>query len=203
MMWIIRRISGALDCLLQWAYVVVIGLLLAACQQQMADQPRYKPLARSTFFEDERASRPLVPGTVARDQLRADEPLFTGRSAGTLVDTFPFPVTHALIERGQERFNIFCAPCHDRTGSGQGMIVRRGFRQPPSYHIDRLRQAPVGHFFEVISDGFGTMPDYSSQILPRDRWAIIAYIRALQLSRSATLADVPETDLRRLQEQAK
>ncbi|PWB80509.1 MAG: quinol:cytochrome C oxidoreductase, partial [Candidatus Methylomirabilota bacterium] len=179
MMWIIRRISGALDCLLQWAYVVVIGLLLAACQQQMADQPRYKPLARSTFFEDERASRPLVPGTVARDQLRADEPLFTGRSAGTLVDTFPFPVTHALIERGQERFNIFCAPCHDRTGSGQGMIVRRGFRQPPSYHIDRLRQAPVGHFFEVISDGFGAMPDYSSQILPRDRWAIIAYIRAL------------------------
>lgn len=202
-MWNIKRMGVELDRPFRWAHVVFVGCLLAACQQQMADQPRYKPLARSSFFGDERSARPLVPGTVARGRLLADEQLYTGRSAGRLVDTFPFPVTPALLVRGQERFNIFCALCHDRVGSGLGMVVRRGFRQPPSYHTDRLRQAPIGHFFEVITNGFGTMPDYAAQIPPRDRWAIIAYIRALQLSQHATLADVPTAERHRLQEQVK
>lgn len=167
-------------------------LLLTACQQKMADQPRHEPLSRSTFFSDGRGSRPLVEGTVARGQLRTDEHLYAGKERGKIVDSFPFPVTRAVLARGQERFNIFCSPCHDRVGNGQGMIVRRGYRAPPSYHTDRLRQAPVGHFFQVMTNGFGVMPDYAQQISPEDRWAIAAYIRALQLSQHATLADVPD-----------
>ena len=164
----------------------------------MADQPRYEPLVRSTFFGDDRAARPLVEGTVARGQLRSDEHLYTGKERGKLVDTFPFPVTRAVMARGQQRFNIFCSPCHDRVGTGQGMIVRRGYRVPPSFHIDRLRQAPAGHFFDVMSKGFGVMPEYAQQIQPEDRWAIVAYIRALQLSQHATLADVPENQRQQL-----
>jgi cytochrome c553 len=173
-------------------------VLLLGCQQKMADQPRYDPLTRSTFFGDERSARPLVEGTVARGQLRTDEHLYTGKERGKVVDTFPFPVTRAVLARGQERFNIFCSPCHDRVGNGQGMIVRRGYRAPPSYHIDRLRQAPVGHFFQVMTSGFGAMPDYAQQISPEDRWAIAAYIRALQLSQHAALADVPPEQRRQL-----
>jgi cbb3-type cytochrome c oxidase subunit III len=169
-------------------------LWLVACQQQMADQPRYKPLAKSDFFGDERSARPLVDGTVARGELRADEQYYTGKVNGQLADTFPFPVTKDVLLRGQNRYDIFCSPCHDRIGTGQGMIVQRGFRAPPSYHIDRLRQAPVGHFFDVMTHGFGIMPDYAAQISPKDRWAIVAYIRALQLSQNAKLADVPEAD---------
>jgi len=168
------------------------------CQQKMADQPRYEPLSRSTFFGDERAARPLVEGTVARGQLRSDEHLYTGKQGGKLVDTFPFPVTLAVLTRGQQRFNIFCSPCHDRVGTGQGMIVRRGYRAPASFHMDRLRQAPVGYFFDVMTNGFGVMPDYAQQIQPEDRWAIVAYIRALQLSQHATLADVPEDQRQQL-----
>jgi hypothetical protein len=168
------------------------------CQQKMADQPRYEPLSHSSFFDDDRAARPLVEGTVARGQLRSDEPLYTGKEGGKLVDTFPFPVTLTVLERGEQRFNIFCSPCHDRVGTGQGMIVRRGYRAPPSLHIDRLRQAPAGHLFEVMSKGFGGMPDYAQQIRPEDRWAIVAYIRALQLSQHATLADVPEDQRQQL-----
>ncbi len=168
------------------------GLLLATgCRQDMHDQPRYKPLAASTFFADGRSSRPLVPGTVARGDLRDDEYFYTGRSNGALVDKFPSPLTHEILLRGQERYNIFCSPCHDRVGNGQGMIVQRGFRRPPSFHIDRLREAPVGYFFDVITNGFGAMYDYGERIPPQDRWAIIAYIRALQLSQHATLAEVP------------
>jgi mono/diheme cytochrome c family protein len=171
---------------------VAFGLaLMFGCQQKMADQPRYDPLTRSAFFGDERSARPLVEGTVARGQLRTDEHLYSGKDRGKLVDTFPFPVTRQVLERGQERFNIFCSPCHDRVGNGQGMVVRRGYRAPPSYHIDRLRQAPVGHFFQVMTSGFGAMPDYAQQISPEDRWAIVAYIRALQLSQHAALSDVP------------
>lgn len=166
-------------------------LLAVGCRQQMADQPRYKPLAKSTFFGDDRSARPLEPGTVARGQLKADERFYTGKSGGVLVSSLPVPLTGELLARGQERFNIFCSPCHDRTGSGNGMVVQRGYRQPPSYHIDRLRQAPIGHFFDVITNGFGAMPDYAAQVPPADRWAIAAYIRALQLSQNATLADVP------------
>ncbi len=163
-------------------------LLVTGCQQQMADQPRVKPLAKSTFFEDGRAARPLVPGTVARGQFDADR----------ATSTFPFPITPEVLARGQERFNIFCVPCHDRVGTGQGMVVQRGFRSPPSYHTDRLRRAPVGHFFDVITNGFGAMPDYAIQVPPRDRWAIVAYIRALQLSQNSTLADVPPTERQQL-----
>jgi hypothetical protein len=165
--------------------------VLAGCRQQMADQPRYEPLGPSSFFEDGRAARPLVEGTVARDQLREDELLYSGKEGGKPVNRFPFPVTLAEFKRGQERFNIFCSPCHDRVGTGQGMIVRRGYRAPPSFHIDRLRQAPAGYFFDVMTSGFGVMPDYAQQIQPEDRWAIVAYIRALLLSQKARLADVP------------
>ena len=156
----------------------------------MADQPSYRPLQKSTFFGDERSARPLVEGTVAQGQLRADEPFYTGKSGGELVATLPVPLTKELLARGRQRFDIFCSPCHDRTGGGNGIIAQRGYRHPPSYHIDRLRQAPIGHFFEVITNGFGSMSDYAAQIPPADRWAIAAYIRALQLSQNATLSDV-------------
>ena len=165
----------------------------------MADQPRYKPLAKSDFFDDGRASRPLVEGTVAQGHLEADPQLYTGKTNGKLMETFPFPITKAILLRGQERYNIFCSPCHDRVGTGEGMIVRRGYRPPPSYHIDRLRTAPAGYFFDVISHGFGAMPDYAEQVPPEDRWAIVAYIRALQLSQNAKLTDVPDQDRRALE----
>jgi len=157
----------------------------------MADQPRYKPLQQSTFFGDDRSARPLEPGTVAQGRLKADERFYTGKSGGALITSLPVPLTKELLARGQERFNIFCSPCHDRTGSGNGMVVQRGYLRPPSYHIDRLRQAPIGHFFDVMTNGFGAMPDYAAQIPPADRWAIATYIRALQSSQNATLADVP------------
>jgi Cytochrome C oxidase, cbb3-type, subunit III len=171
---------------------MMLGLfLLAGCRQKMADQPRYEPLVRSTFFGDERSARPLVEGTVARGQLRTDEQLYEGKQGGKLVDSFPFPVTLAVLSRGRERYDIFCSPCHDRVGTGQGMVVRRGYRAPPSMHIERLRQAPAGYFFDVMTNGFGVMPDYSQAIRAEDRWTIAAYIRALQLSQHATIADVP------------
>lgn len=181
---------------------ILMALVLAfviACQQKMADQPRYEPLSRSTFFSDGRAARPLEEGTVARGQLRIDEHFYQAKERGNLVDTFPFPVTSMILKRGQERFNIYCAPCHDRVGTGQGMIVRRGYRAPASFHIDRLRQAPVGYFFDVMTNGFGVMPDYAQQVHPEDRWAIVAYIRALQLSQHARLTDVPEDQRRQLE----
>jgi Cytochrome C oxidase, cbb3-type, subunit III len=179
--------------------LLLLGLAaFAGCQQKMADQPRYEPLGGSTFFGDDRAARPLVEGTVARGQLRSDEPFYTGKEGGKLVDTFPFAVTLAVLGRGEQRFNIFCSPCHDRVGTGQGMIVRRGYRAPASFHMDRLRQEPVGYFFDVMTNGFGVMPDYAQQIRPEDRWAIVAYIRALQLSQHATLADVPEAQRQQL-----
>jgi mono/diheme cytochrome c family protein len=171
-----------------------------ACQQKMADQPRYDPLGKSDFFADGRASRPMVEGAVPRGGLAADESFYTGKSGGRETDTFPIPLTRAVLARGRERFDIFCSPCHDRLGNGQGMIVRRGYRAPPSYHSDRLRQAPVGHFFDVMSHGFGAMPDYAQQIAPEDRWAIAAYIRALQLSQRTTLAELPATERQKLAE---
>ncbi len=157
----------------------------------MADQPSYRPLQKSSFFGDERSVRPLIPGTVAQGQLKADEGFYTGKSGGEPITALPVPLTKELLVRGRERFNIFCSPCHDRTGGGNGMIAQRGYRHPPSYHIDRLRQAPIGHFFDVITNGFGAMSDYAAQVPPADRWAIAAYIRALQLSQNASLADVP------------
>jgi hypothetical protein len=157
-------------------------------------QPRYDPLAPSTFFDDGRSARPVVPGTVARGHLRIDDHLYTGKVNGALVDTFPFPVTRQVLERGRERYNIYCSPCHDYLGTGHGMIVQRGFQPPPSYHNDRLRKAPLGHFFDVITNGFGAMHSYADRVSPEDRWAIIAFIRALQLSQHASLEDVPERE---------
>jgi mono/diheme cytochrome c family protein len=174
--------------------LLAICFCLFGCQQKMADQPRYKPLQKSDFFEDQSASRPLVEGTVARGQLNADDQFYTGKISGEPAKNFPFPIDRQMLLRGQERFNIFCSPCHDRVGGGQGMIVRRGYRPPPSFHIDRLRAAPPGHFFDVMSHGFGAMPDYAEQIAPEDRWAIVAYIRALQLSQHAEIGDVPESE---------
>jgi hypothetical protein len=157
----------------------------------MRDQPRFEPYEASTFFDDGRSARPPVPNTVPRGRLDADSLLYFGRQNGKPSTTFPYPVTPAILARGQERFNIYCSPCHDRMGTGEGMIVQRGFRKPPSFHIARLRNAPPGYFFDVITHGFGAMYDYSAQVRPDDRWAITAYIRALQLSQNATLADVP------------
>ena len=178
---------------------IALAFELLACQQQMADQPRYKPLQKSDFFDDERAARPLVEGTVARGHLREDELLYTGKSHGKPAETFPFPINRKALLRGQERYNIFCSPCHDQVGTGQGMIVERGYRPPPSYHIDRLRAAPAGYFFDVMTRGFGAMPDYAEQIPPGDRWMIVAYIRALQLSQNAKLADVPDSERQALE----
>jgi hypothetical protein len=187
---------------LPWG-VIPICLWLTACQQQMADQPRYEPLVESQFFEDGRAARPLVEGTVARGHLNADEHFHTGKINRKPAETFPFPIDRQVLLRGQERYNIFCSPCHDQVGNGQGMVVRRGYRPPPSFHIDRLRSAPAGYLFDIISHGFGAMPDYAEQISARDRWAIVAYVRALQLSQQAKLADVSDKERRLLLEKKK
>jgi mono/diheme cytochrome c family protein len=164
------------------ACCLLILLGAAGCRQDMHDQPRYEPLEASRFFPDGQASRPLVDGTVAREQLNDDEHLYTGKVNGQPATTFPFEIGHENLDRGQQRYDVFCAPCHDRVGNGTGMIVRRGYRQPQSFHTDRLRQAPPGHFFDVITNGFGAMPDYRAQLRPEERWEVVAYIRALQLS---------------------
>lgn len=166
-------------------------MLTAGCRQDMHDQPKFKPLRANPFFADGRSARPLVAGVVARGTLQDDAHLFTGRVNDEFVTTFPFPITQDVILRGQERFNIYCTPCHGHLGDGEGMIVQRGLKHPPSYHIDRLREAPVGYFFNVITNGFGAMFDYADRIPVKDRWAIIAYIRALQLSQNAKIDDVP------------
>ncbi|MDE3156020.1 MAG: cytochrome c [Acidobacteriota bacterium] len=167
----------------------------------MHNQPKYIPLRETHFFKSGRSERPLVAGTVARGQLREDDLLYTGKVDGREVNEFPFPVTEAVVERGQQRFNIYCSPCHGTTGLGDGMIVRRGYRRPPSYFEARLMNAPVGHFFDVITNGFGAMPDYKAQVPVRDRWAIAAYIRALQLSEHATMQDVPPAERDKLNAQ--
>jgi mono/diheme cytochrome c family protein len=172
--------------------VLTLALAASSCRQDMHDQPKYIPLRPSDFFTDGRSERPLIDGTVARGHLNDDVAFYTGKAAdGTFVNEFPFPVTRDVIMRGQERFNIYCTPCHDRLGNGLGKIVQRGYRRPPSYHIDRLRQVPHGYIYDVITNGFGAMPDYAAQIQPADRWAIVAYVRALQLSHNATVNDVP------------
>ncbi len=199
--------------------VMLIGLLIgflsaAGCQQEMAEQPSYKPAQPSDFFADGRSERPAVVGTVARGYLHTDVALFTGRRVGKdglplgsatptviqpkpgtseaaklakaqydqFVDTFPFPMTEPVLEHGYQRFMIYCVVCHDPLGTGRGKIVQRGYTAPPSYHIDRLRKAPVGYLFSVVSEGYGSMPSYGAQIPVRDRWAIVGYLRALQAS---------------------
>ncbi len=163
------------------ALVVCLALVGgAACRQDMHDQPKYEPLETGAMFSNGQSARPLVEDTVARGQLNDDEQLNTGKVGGQLADTFPYAVTADMVDRGQERFDVFCSPCHDRAGTGRGMVVRRGYRQPPSLQDQRLKDAPVGHFFDVMTNGFGAMPDYRAQIPVADRWAIAAYIRALQ-----------------------
>ncbi len=186
-----RQPGRASPALTICAAAATVLLSSAGCRQDMHDQPKYIPLRESTFFGDERSARPLVPGTVARGQLRDDTLLYTGKIGDKDADVFPFAIDAKVMARGQERFNIYCSPCHGRTGQGDGMVVRRGYRRPPTFHQDRLRSAPVGHFFDVITAGFGAMPDYAAQIRVEDRWAIIAYVRALQLSEHAMAADVP------------
>lgn len=174
--------------LVLWSWLLIPTLLaMAGCGGQMSRQPRYEPLEMSRFFADGQSARPPVPGTVARGQAREDAHFYAGIVDGQLATTFPFPVTLEVLERGQERYNISCTPCHGLTGAGDGMIVQRGFSPPPTFHQDRLRNAPVGHYYNVITDGFGAMYSYGYQIEPADRWAIIAYIRALQRSQRAPL----------------
>jgi cytochrome c553 len=184
------------------AFIGAVALLLAGCRMDMHIQPKYLPEQPTNFFADGRSERQPVPGTIARGQLRTDELLYTGKVNGVVANEFPFPITRTDLERGRERFNIYCTPCHDYTGSGRGMIVQRGFPQPPSYHIDRLRQAPVGHFYEVMTNGFGAMYSYASRVSPEDRWRIAAYIRVLQLSRNATIQDVPSAERQQLTQQS-
>jgi mono/diheme cytochrome c family protein len=171
--------------------LLTVTFALSGCRQDMHDQPRYKPLAATNFFGDGRSARPVVEGTVARGQLRIDSARYAGKLDGQEVDVFPFPITEKDLVRGQARFNIYCSPCHSRVGDGNGMVVRRGFRQAASYHTERLIKAPIGHFFDVITNGFGAMPSYASRLEPDDRWRIAAYIRVLQLSENATIEDVP------------
>ena len=181
--------------------MAALALWLTGCRMDMHEQPKYLPYEPTTFFDDGRSERPVVPGTVARGQLRLDELLYTGKENGVLSNKFPFPITRANLERGRQRYNIYCTPCHDYTGSGQGIVVQRGFPPPPSFHIDRLRQAPVGHFFDAMTSGYGSMYSYSSRIEPEDRWRIAAYIRVLQLSEHSTVQDVPESERHKLTEQ--
>jgi mono/diheme cytochrome c family protein len=181
---ILRRLLFAF-CILHSAF------LLTACRQKMANQPRYDPLEPSDFFADGMSARPRIPGTVARGELAIDPVVATGKMNGQDIDGFPIPVTADVLNRGQERFNIFCSECHGRLGDGNGMIPSRGFRHPPSFHTELLRTAKTGHFFDVMTNGFGAMPSYANQVPVADRWAIIAYIRALQISQNGTVNDVP------------
>jgi mono/diheme cytochrome c family protein len=196
-------------CLLPFAF------LSSACREDMQNQPKYKPYRPGAFFKDGQSGRLLVEGTVARGHLKDDALFYTGRipeggsQSQAQADTsgefkgftanFPIEVTAETLTRGQERFNIYCAVCHDRTGSGDGMVVRRGYKKPPSFHLDRLRQAPVGYIYDVISNGFGAMPDYAAQIQPKDRWAIVAYLRALQLSQNANFSALSPEERQKLE----
>ncbi|MGA8143567.1 MAG: cytochrome c [Candidatus Acidiferrales bacterium] len=185
----------------RWRGIACVGaivMLVAGCRLDMHVQPKYLPYEPTNFFGDGRSERQPVKGTVARGHLRLDELLYTGKENGALADKFPFPITRADMERGRERYNIYCTPCHDYTGTGDGMIVQRGFPAPPSFHIDRLRTAPAGHFFDVMTNGFGAMYSYASRIEPEDRWRIAAYVRVLQASRHATVEDVPEAERQKL-----
>jgi mono/diheme cytochrome c family protein len=165
----------------------------------MHDQPKYSPLEESSFFSDNTASRPPVAGTVPRGHLRDDELLYQGTLNGQAADVFPFAVDEAVMTRGQDAINAFCSPCHARTGRGDGIVVKRGYTRPPDLTDENVRSQPVGHYFNVITNGFGAMPDHAAQVKVRDRWAIAAYLRALQMSASASIADVPPAERSRLE----
>ena len=185
-------IGYRLSRLRRWHRALALSVLLAAagCRQDMHDQPKYTAYKPSGFFSDQRSARPIVEGTIARGQLYEDELLHTGRVKGQPATAFPFAIDETLMRRGRERYDIYCSPCHGLTGEGDGMVVQRGYRRPPSFHTDRLREAPPGHVFDVITNGLGAMPDYAAQVAVRDRWAIAAYMRALQLSQNAAAAQL-------------
>jgi hypothetical protein len=177
---------------------------LGGCRQDMHNQPKYIPLRASEFFPDGRGSRLPVEHTVARGHANEDEYFYIGKRNGQLGNDLPDGLLHEgfgmkeLLARGQERYNIYCTPCHSRTGDGNGMIVQRGLKHPPSFHEQRLKQEPLSYFYDVTTNGFGAMLNYQAQVTPRDRWAIAAYIRALQLSQDAKLSDVPEEERSKL-----
>jgi mono/diheme cytochrome c family protein len=187
----LRRLS-------QVAGLILAVAVLGGCRQDMHDQPKLEPLEANSFFADGRSSRPVLEGTVARGLLKEDDHFYTGTVDGQPAVTFPITITREVLHRGQERYNIYCTPCHGTAGYGEGIIVSRGFRRPPSLHIDRLREESVGHYFDVMTNGLGAMYSYASRVDPADRWAIIAYIRALQLSQNAKPEDVPLEELERL-----
>lgn len=174
------------------------GLALAGCQQKMGIAPYYEPLEENPMFEDTRASRPIEPGTVARGDLREDDALYTGKVDGKLVEEFPMTITEEILARGENRFNIYCAPCHSKLGDGNGMIVQRGVSRPPSFMEDRLTTAPVGHIYDVITNGYGRMYSYNQQIPVRDRWAIVAHVKTLQVAGKATIDQVPDAERQKL-----
>lgn len=181
--------------------LLILAAALTGCGNDMRDQPYYRPLDKSHFFKDGRSARPIVEGTVAQGFLKEDTHLYEGKINGDFAQEFPFPITRQVLLRGQERFNIFCAVCHDRVGSGRGMVVRRGFPQAASFHEPRLREAAPGYLFDVITHGFGNMPAYAAQIPEEDRWAIVAYLRVLQFSQNADLGTAPiEVQQKLLQE---
>jgi mono/diheme cytochrome c family protein len=179
--------------------VVLFLLMAAGCRNEMYDQAKTKPLSEGEFFPNGQNARPLPPDTVARGFLREDKEMYAGIARdGKFVTESPVPVTKELMERGHERFDIFCSPCHGKQGNGLGMIVERGFRQPQSFHTDRLRQQPIGYFFDVMTQGFGQMSSYATQVPPEDRWAIAGYVRALQLSQHAPVAELSNDDRKKL-----
>jgi mono/diheme cytochrome c family protein len=182
--------------------LILVVLLLSSCRQEMADTGRFQPMDYNDFFKDGRMARAQPLGTVAQNQLRDNEQLYTGMQHSKLSPTFPFEISEQTLQRGRDRFNIFCAPCHDGAGTGHGVAVQRGFEHgPETFHQQRLRDAAPGYFFQAISNGFGLMNGYAAQIAPEDRWAVVAYIRALQLSENAVAGDLPELDRQKLESQ--
>jgi mono/diheme cytochrome c family protein len=182
--------------------LLVAATSLAGCRQDMHNTPVGQPLRESMFFKNGSTARPLVEDTVARGTLQDDASFFTGKNGAADADALPFPLTAEVLDRGEQRYDIYCSPCHGLTGNGDGMIVRRGYRAPPSYHTDRMQQMAIGHFYDVISNGFGAMPDYKAQIAPRDRWAIAAYVRALQLSQHAVAAELTPEERQKVSQPA-
>lgn len=178
---------------------VILVAWMAGCRDAMVDDGKLRPLDASGFFEDGALARPLVEGTVARGNLNEDEAFFTGKVEGKLVAELPLSVNVGLLARGRERFDIFCSVCHGLNGNGNGMIVQRGFPNPPTFHLERLREAPDGHFFDVITNGYGVMYPYGSRVEPEDRWSIVAYIRALQLSRAVSWDDLLPEEQQKLE----
>lgn len=174
--------------------LLFLAVFLTACRQDMQDQPRYKPLQRSAFFPDGRSARPLIAGTIARGHLTTNAALYAGKRNGEYIADAPLPVNAELLARGHDRYDIYCSPCHSRAGDGRGMAALRGVKYPPSFHSERLRTVPDGYLYEVITNGYGAMPDYSYQLDVHDRWAVTEYVRVLQFSQNANISELDEAD---------